>query len=139
MTETPPRLPTPDEAPWNATNLLANRPFIICVLYLCSYFTGISAIVGVVLAHVFIEGAKEEWEHTQFQYLIRTFWMLVGSWMVALIGGIVVAIQTDGGAGIIAGALLAFATLILASARTVYAMINAVRQKPMPRPRTLLI
>lgn len=139
MTDPPARLPTPEEAPWNATNLLANRPFIICVLYLCSYFTGVSAVIGVVLAHVFVTRENEKWEHTQYLYLIRTFWTLIGSWMVALIGGIVIGIQTEPVAGLALGVLFAIVALVVSSVRTINSMIYALRQKPMPRPRTLLI
>ena len=142
MSEQPPRLPTPEERDWRAADLLANRPFIICVLYLCTWFTLFSCVVGVVLAHVFVDGKTEEWERSQFQYLIRTFWMMVGSCLVAVFCGLAILIQNgeDGGIwGVLLAGIIAFAVLILAAARTVYAMLNAVRQKPMPRPRTLLI
>lgn len=142
MTEQPPRLPTPEERGWSAADLLANRPFIICVLYLCTYFTFFSCIVGVVLAHVFVEGKNEDWERSQFQYLIRTFWIMVGAFVIAVFCAIAILISKgdDGGIfGVLLAGLIAFGVLILAAARTVYAMLNAVRQKPMPRPRTLLI
>ncbi|MFU7528905.1 hypothetical protein [Qipengyuania sp. ASV99] len=143
MTEQPPRLPTPDErGEWRATDLLANRPFIICALYLCTYFTFFSCVVGVVLAHVFVEGRCEEWERSQFQYLIRTFWMMIGAFLIAIFCGISILIS-HGEEGFLFGALvagaIAFGVLILAAARTVYAMLNAVRHKPMPKPRTLLL
>lgn len=139
MPRPPTRLPTLEETSSSAGDLLANWPFVISVLYLCSYFTGISAIIGVVLAHVFVTRENEEWEHTQYLYLIRTFWTLIGSWMVALIGGIVIGIQTEPVAGLALGVLFAIVALVVSSVRTINSMIYAVRQKPMPRPRTLLI
>lgn len=138
----PPRLPTPEERGWSAGDLLANRPFVICVLYLCTYFTVFSCVVGVVLAYVFYDSKSEEWERSQFQYLIRTFWIMVGSFVIAVFCGLAVLISKgdDGGiVGVLLIALMAFAAFILAAARTVYAMLNAVRHKPMPRPRTLMI
>lgn len=143
MTGQPPRLPTPeDRGEWRATDLLANRPFIICVLYLCTYFTFFSCVVGVVLAHVFITGQSEDWERSQFQYLIRTFWMMIGAFLIAAFSGISILISQGEESFLFSAfvvGLIAFAVLILAAARTVYAMLNAVRNKPMPKPRTLLL
>lgn len=142
MTAQPARLPTLEERGWRATDLLANRPFIICVLYLCTYFTFFSCVVGVVLAHVFVEGKTEDWERSQFQYLIRTFWIMVGAFIIAVFCAIAILLSKgdDGGIfGVLLSALIAFGVMILAAARTIHAMLNAVRQKPMPRPRTFLI
>ena len=72
MTETPPRLPTPEERRWDAGDLLANRPFILCALYLCTYVFGVTFIIGVVLAYVFREGRAKEWELSHFTYLSRS-------------------------------------------------------------------
>ncbi|BDI61048.1 hypothetical protein [Qipengyuania nanhaisediminis] len=92
-----------------------------------------------VLAHVFADAQGEEWERTQLQYLIRTFWMLLGSWLVLIFVGFWIGAKIDAGTGLLVAGLLAFAFLILASARTIYAMVHAVREKPMKRSRTWLV
>lgn len=127
---------------WSVVDLLANKPFIISLLYLASFFVVFSAIVGVVLAHVYIEGEAEEWEESHFPYLIRTFWLLIGVFVFAAIALLFVFIALGDGAGALAAfgfGMLMLAALILSAVRTIYAMINAVKHKPMPRPRTLLI
>ena len=139
MTDAPEQSKTSTEQSWTATNLLANRPFIVSVLYVATYFTGFSVIVGVVLAYVFASGKTEEWERNQFTYLIWTFWMLAGGLVLAILGAIVLSDMAETSVAIVPFALLVFAIFILTAARTIYAMVNAVRQKPMPRARTLLI
>lgn len=142
MSDQPPRLPTPEERPWNGTDLLANRPFIITLLYLATWFTGFSAIVGVVLAYVFKTGPSEEWEQTHFTYLINTFWLLLGVPILSLMIVLMVAAMLPEGIAIVVAIPLVFAALItfvLSGARTIVSMIHAVRGKPMPKPRTLLL
>ena len=57
-----------------------NNPTIISLLYLASFITGITAIVGVVLAFVWRDEPKADWEISHYQYLINTFWIgLLGS------------------------------------------------------------
>lgn len=46
----------------------------IYVLYGLGYFTGISALIGVVIAHVKVEDA-DPMLRSHYQFLIRTFWI----------------------------------------------------------------
>ena len=142
MTETPPRLPTPEERRWDAGDLLANRPFIICALYLCTYVFGVTFIIGVVLAYVFREGQAEEWELSHFTYLIRTFWIMALT--LILWAGLAVATFMNLGEGLgwlvtIFVGLFVLLVFILTLARIIHAMLNSVRGKAMPRPRTLFV
>jgi uncharacterized membrane protein len=46
----------------------------VYVLYGLGYFTGITALMGVIIAHVKVDDAEEVlWSHYRFQ--IRTFWI----------------------------------------------------------------
>jgi uncharacterized membrane protein len=119
--------------------LLANRPFIICALYFGTYFTGFSCVAGAVLAHLFKGGQAEEWEESHYVYLIRTFWILFTTALIALTGGIALAAIAESIWVAVLFGLLFFTVLIFGTARTAYSMINAVRHQPMPRPRTFLI
>lgn len=140
MTETGnPSAGSTDHAGWSASNLFANRPFVVSVLFLASYFFVFTAVVGVVLAHVFRAGQAEEWERSLFIYLIRTFWLLIGTLAICLVGGIVLGAMTESIVGIVPFVLLAGAALLQSAARTIYAMLNSVRQTPMQRPRTWLV
>jgi uncharacterized membrane protein len=46
----------------------------IYVLYAVGYFTGVSALIGVVIAHVKVED-NDPVLHTHYQFQIRTFWI----------------------------------------------------------------
>ena len=61
-----------------------NQPTIISLLFLGSYFTGFSGLVGIVLAHVWQGDNSEEWAASHFTYLIRTFWIGFAGFMVSL-------------------------------------------------------
>lgn len=104
-----------------------NHPTIISLLYLASYFTGITAIVGVVLAFVWRGEATEDWERSHYQYLINTFWIgLAGTVVGALL--IIVAI----------GFLVLAAVAVLVIVRSVMSLLNAQKHAPMPNPGTLI-
>jgi len=45
----------------------------VYVLYLASFITGFTGIIGVVIAHVKI-GSADELSATHFRFQIRTFW-----------------------------------------------------------------
>lgn len=47
-------------------------PMVIYVLYLVGFFTGITALVGVILAYVY-KGSAPQWLGSHYQYQIRTF------------------------------------------------------------------
>jgi uncharacterized membrane protein len=47
---------------------------IVYVLYCVAYFTGISALVGVIIAHVKVDGA-EPMLQSHYRFQIRTFWI----------------------------------------------------------------
>lgn len=105
-----------------------NRPTIIGLLYIASWLTGITGIIGVVLAYVWRGEAHQPWEATHYTYLIRTFWIGL---LVSVIGAVLTIILI----GI--PILLAVAAWVIV--RTVMSLINAQKRAPMPDPQTLLI
>ncbi len=115
---------------------MANRPLIVAVLYLGTFFTGVSGLVGIVLAYVFRSGPNEDWERTHFAYLIKTFWIFAAAFALAFVAVIFVVAEAPVGGFL---ALPAAALGILAGARSVLAMINAAQQKPMPKPNSWLL
>ena len=122
MTDTenrPPMTPTP-------SSFEMNRPTIIGLLYAGSYLTGVSGIIGLVLAFVWRGEPHEPWEATHYTYLIRTF--IIG--LIAIIIGAVTAII-----GI--GFLIMFAAGIWALVRIVMSLVNAQKRAAMPDPATL--
>lgn len=109
-----------------------NQPTIISLLYLASFITGITGIVGVVLAHVWSGDAKAEWERSHYAYLIRTFWF-------GLIGSVIGWVLTITIIGAIIGLPLLLAVVVWMAVRSVMSIIAAQKHQPMPNPHTLLI
>jgi uncharacterized membrane protein len=105
-----------------------NRPTIIGLLYVASYLTGITAIVGVVLCYVWRGEAHEPWEATHYTYLANTFW-------IGLIGGVIGFVLMF----VLIGFLILPAVAILVLVRTILSLINAQKRQAMPNPGSLLV
>lgn len=101
-----------------------NKPTIVALLYLVSWFGGVTGIVGVVLAFVW-KGEARGWEESHFTYLINTFW-------IGLIGTVIGIILTF----VLIGLPILLAVAVLVLVRTVLSLINAQKQLPMPEPDT---
>lgn len=65
----------------SANTSMAN---VIYVLYLLALVSGITAVIGVIVAYVYKDGAPE-WLRTHYELQIRTFWMGL---LIGVIGGI---------------------------------------------------
>lgn len=120
----------------NYLEFLGNRPLVISLLYCATFFTGITGLVGVVLAYLFRNSASEEWEATHYPYLIRTFWIFILAVLLG-IAALIAIIATQ-----IAGVLLvvgAGALVVLSGVRAVISLVHAALEKPIPDPRTWLV
>lgn len=104
-----------------------NRPTIVGLLYAGSLITGISGLIGLVLAYVWKGDQHEPWEETHYVYLIRTFWLALAASVVGFLTIILVI-----------GIFIMLATCIWVLVRTVLSLVNAQKRAPMPDPRTLL-
>ncbi|MBB6123914.1 DUF4870 family protein [Sphingobium subterraneum] len=105
-----------------------NRPTIIGLLYVGAYITGISGIIGLVLAYVWKGEPHEPWEATHYTYLIRTFW-------IGLLGVFLGVLTLIVGIGFLILAGLCIWTLV----RIVLSLVNAQKRAPMPNPQTWLV
>ena len=104
-----------------------NQPTIISLLFLGSYVTGFSGLVGIILAHVWQADHQNTWAASHFSYLIRTFWF-------GFLGFVVAGLLTV----VVIGALLFPVVMIWMGVRSVMSLIKAQKQEPMPDPQTLL-
>ena len=65
---------------------------IIYILYCAGYFTGITALIGVIIAHAKIDDDTDPLVRSHYQFQIRTFWigllyLTIGTLLsIALIG-----------------------------------------------------
>jgi uncharacterized membrane protein len=57
---------------------------VVYVLYALSYFTGVTAIVGIIINYVKLDDAAGTWLESHFRWQIRTFWFGL---LWAVIGG----------------------------------------------------
>ena len=64
----------------------ASNVKLIYILYLVGFVIGVSAVVGVVFAHV-NRGQSDDWIETHYTYLIRTFWIGLLYFGVGVISG----------------------------------------------------
>jgi len=104
-----------------------NRPTIISLCYLGSFITGISGLVGVILAYVWRSEPQADWQASHYQYLINTFW-------IGFLGAILSIVLMV----VLVGFLLLAAVTVLVVIRSVLSMVNAQKQMPMPNPGTWL-
>lgn len=95
--------------------------FVVYVLYALSYFTGVSAIVGIIVNYVKKEDVAGTWLESHFRWQIRTFWFGL---LWAVIGGLTVFI--------LIGAAILFANFCWIIYRIVKGWLNLNDGKPMP-------
>lgn len=110
-----------------ATGFDLNRPTIVALLYLASFITVITGLVGLVLAYVWKNEPHEAWEVSHYRYHIRSFWY-------GFAGALICALLT-----LILIGLLGFVALaVWLIVRTVLALLKAQRKEPITDPDTLL-
>ena len=125
--QSPPTSPAPGSAPAATGSFDMNQPTILSLLYISSFLLGVTALVAVVLAYVWKDQPRAEWEVSHYRYHIRTFW-------IALIGSIISVILLV----VLVGFLLWLAVAVLVVVRSILSLINAQKQQPMPNPDTWL-
>ncbi len=108
----------PDEAQVKSLRSLTQAVYI---LYALSYFTGITAIVGIVINYVKREEAAGTWLESHFRWQIRTFWFGL---LWAVIGAITVFVAV--------GFAILFANFVWIIYRIVKGWLNLNDNKPMP-------
>lgn len=105
-----------------------NHPTIIALLYLASYVTGITGLIGIVLCYVWKADASGTWAESHLQYLANTFW-------IGLVGGIIGFLLLI----VLIGFPILAAVGILCLVRIIMSIVNAQKQQPMPNPSTFLV
>jgi uncharacterized membrane protein len=100
---------------------LKNIVQFVYVLYALSYFTGITAIVGIIIDNVKKEDAAGTWLESHFRWQIRTFWFGL---LWAVIGAATMVVMV--------GVAILFANFCWIIYRIVKGWLNLNDAKPMP-------
>lgn len=93
---------------------------VVYVLYALSYFTGITAIVGIIINYVKKDEAAGTWLESHFRWQIRTFWF---GMLWAVIGAATILI--------VIGMAILFANFCWIIYRIVKGWLNLNDNKPM--------
>ncbi|VVC84976.1 hypothetical protein [Sideroxydans sp. CL21] len=102
------------------TRSLKSLVQVVYVLYALSYFTGITAVVGIIINYVKREDAAGTWLESHFRWQIRTFWFGL---LWAVIGAVTVFIAI--------GFAVLFANFCWIIYRIVKGWLNLNDNKPM--------
>lgn len=122
-TQLPPAAPAaPPPAQVPAPSSGENVAKIVYVLYLASLLTGVTAVVGVVMAYVY-QGEAPDWLKTHYRFQIRTFWLGVLFGFVGLVLSV-----------ILVGYLVFLFLLVWLVVRCVKGLKYASRREPYPDP-----
>ena len=100
---------------------------VIYILYLASFFIGITGIVGIVLAHL-NRGKSEAWLESHYTWVIRTFWIGVAGALVSAVLFVVLI-----------GFLTIFLVAIWIIIRTVVGLQKLTRDEPIDNPQSWLL
>lgn len=120
--------PPPQAAPAAVNNGFDfNQPTIISLLYISAFVLGVTGIVAVVLAYVWKDQPKGEWEASHYRYHIRTFWL----WLIGCVVGLILTM-------VLIGLFILLAVGVLVVVRSILSLIKAQNHEPMPNPDTWL-
>ena len=115
-------------------------PTVIYALYLLGLINGLTVFIGLIIAYANRERAGPAME-THYTFQIRTFWIAIAWWIIALVllfWGIPLSVILIGIPLVVAGGLIMAMTHIWFAVRCILGLIYVSRGEPYPRPRTWL-
>jgi uncharacterized membrane protein len=118
------RAPGPLPGRGGARNNESMPATVVYVLYLASLISGVTSIVGVVVAYLY-RGKGADWLDSHFTFQIRTFWMLL-LWTV--VGGLLTIV--------LIGYLVLLGAAVWLIVRCVKGLQTLGRGEAYPRPET---
>lgn len=122
----------PYRGPQPSSGFDLNQPTILSILYLAGWLTGgVTGLVAGVLALVWKDQAKADWERSHYSYAVVTF---IGGICGTVLGWILTATFI----GAIIGIPLLLVASIWVTVRAVMSLLNSQKRLPMANPQTLL-
>lgn len=128
MSSTEPRQPATDtraEAPQAGGGNPRQMPMVVYILYLVSFVTAITALIGVVLAYV-NRGDAPAWVQSHYAFQIRTFWW---SLLAVVVGSLLSVFGV--------GLLILFAWMVWMIVRCAVGLSRLSENRPIDRPDSL--
>lgn len=115
-------------------------PAVVYGLYFLAFATGITALIGLVIAYS-ARGSAGARTQTHYDFLIRTFWMSIG-WAILggclLLFGIPLSIILVGIPLVLVGGLILALLGVWFAIRLIVGVVYLARDEPYPRPHTWL-
>lgn len=116
-------------------------PAAIYVLHLLFFVTGLTPIIGLILAYAG-KGEPESWRTSHYVFAIWTFWLALAAsafgWL--LIGiGVPLLLIVVGFIPMLMGGLVLAAVAVWFAVRCAIGLTYAMRAEPYPRPRNLIV
>ncbi|MFT4253856.1 MAG: hypothetical protein QM608_15395 [Caulobacter sp.] len=102
-------------------------PIVVYGCYIAGWVTGVSPVIGLVLAYV-SKGSAPEWLQSHYIFAIRTFWL---SLLFAVIGGLTLIFGV--------GALILLAIGIWVTVRAIVGLSWLLKGQPYPTPRNWML
>lgn len=115
-------------------------PAVAYALYLLAFATGVTAIIGLIIAYANRDGAGAKMR-THYTFLIRTFWMTIGWWLLGgflILFGMPLVIVIIGFPIMMLGGLILAVTGVWYALRCILGVIYLARDEPYPRPQAWL-
>ena len=125
MSMTPPSLPPQAQSQPAISN--TQLALVVYILYFTSYVIGITALVGVVIAHVQIGSTTDPMLRSHYQWQIRTFWIGVLYFTI----GVVLCV-------VLVGILVLLFWFIWTLVRTVKGVLALNENRPIANPTSWL-
>ena len=114
--------PTPTPSPPREQISNKTLALIVYILYFVAYFTGITALIGVIIAHVQV-GSADPVLATHYRFQIRTFW-------IGLLYGIIGLVLSL----ILIGYLVLLWLFVWSLIRNVKGVLALNENQPIPNP-----
>jgi uncharacterized membrane protein len=116
--------PTPPPSPTPSSEQVSNKTLtlIVYILYFVAYITGITALIGVIIAHVQV-GSADPMLATHYRFQIRTFWIGL---LYAIIGAVLSLI--------LIGYLVLLWLFVWSLIRNVKGVLALNENRPIPNP-----
>lgn len=116
-------------------------PVIVYVLYFLGLFHGLTMIIGLIIAYASRDAAGPVMA-SHYTWLIRTFWVGVGAFLlglVVLLVGLPLSFILIGVPIVVAGGIIMGAAWLVCAIRLIVGVVHLSRDEAYPRPYATIV